>query len=226
MDGKLHAQINEAEKLLRKLGLLLDSNPWVSYSKDLPATVRDMSYVDEYRTYVNQRLFDFYLVDHGLVQFKWHDQDDISYCYYQSPFDVPTYEEYVADQLQDWDLDIKAEVGDIFLDDYEKLIDTARLRKGVTPIRYDYTPDQYQEGIHPAAHIHIGSGNDIRLHTRRVMLPMSFVLFILRQMYPDAWRQLLEASEIERILRAVRDDLQFVHNKYVGARDACQLILD
>lgn len=223
--GKFNAQINKAEVLLKKLDLFEERNKWVTYSATLPGTVRSLSYIDEFNLYSKERLFDIRLVDHAIFQFKTYADGKTSYCYYQTPLELPTYKEYVADQIEDEPIDIE-EVGDLFLEDYEQVIATARLRNGVTPIRYDYNSDLYEPGVHPAAHLHIGSGNEIRLYTRRLMLPLSFVLFVLRQMYPESWRCFLSLEGAPTLGRCVRDDLEQVDAKFSGSLDMLQLILD
>jgi hypothetical protein len=223
--GKFVAKINQAERLLNKVDLLDERNRWVSYPKSLPGDVRKLSYVDEYRSYVNARLFDFSLVDRSVFQFKRNGADDISYCYYQSPFEAPTYRDFLLEQFGT-DLAGIDEVGDSFSAEYELVVDTARLRKGVTPIRYDYSPALYEAGIHPAAHLHIGAGNDVRLCAGRLMNPLSFVLFVMRQMYPHNWRRFVHGGDASTICRAVREDLPVVEAAYTQPLDRLQLVLE
>jgi hypothetical protein len=170
-------------------------------------------------------LFDFRLVDHALFQFKSFSEDDVSYCYYEAPFEVVTYRDYVA-ELFGHDLVAVANVGDSFYEDYELVVETAPLRKAVSPIRYDYQPAQYEPGVHPAAHIHLGTSNEIRLSTGRRMRPTSFVLFVLRQMYPEYWRRFLGRDDVQTVCRSVREDLEQVDEAYMQDRDRLQLILE
>jgi hypothetical protein len=223
--GTFGAQLNAIEKLLKKLHLFDARNEWVKYSSDIPGLVRDLTYVDEYRHYLNSQIYDFGLVDRSLLQFKHHSDDDVSYCYYQVPVDAPTYQDFLASEVG-IDPSLVESVGESFYEEYELAVDTARLRKSITPIRYDYTPKLYEHGVHPAAHIHIGSGNDIRLSARRLMEPMSFVLFVVRQMYPESWRLFLEMKDAPVICRAVREDIPHVREEYFQLFDSLQLVLE
>jgi hypothetical protein len=223
--GKGAAQINGAVRLLNDLRLVSDRNEWVKYPSDLPSIVRSKTYVEEYAYYVNNGLYDIRLVDSALFQFKHLSDDDVSYCYYEPPFEAPTYEEFVAETLG---AAFAAEntVGDSFREEYEQAVDTAPLRKSVTPIRYDYSPALYEPGVHPAAHLHIGVDNELRIYARRLMHPMSFVLFVMRHIYPDSWRRFIQRADAPIICRAVRDDLALVADAFATDLDRLHVILE
>jgi hypothetical protein len=221
--GRIRAQVNDAAKLLKNIDLLEEHLEWVKYPDDLPSRSRKLAYHDEYALYSAGSLYDMRLVDGALFQFRDDlPGDDISYSYLQAPYDVPTYDEFVRQQL---DMDV-AEVGDELREDYQLAIDTARLREAVIPIRYDYSPNLYEVGVHPASHLHIARGNEMRLSARRLMMPLSFVLFIVRQLYPDHWRRFLRREEAGTICRMVRDEIEHVHERYYSTQDRLELILD
>ena len=73
-----------------------------------------------------------------------------------------------------------------------------------------------KEGQHPAAHIHLGVDSPIRLSCKYKLKPMSFILFVLRQFYPDEWTRLLtygeNIPEVNVALKSVRDNLEpYIH---------------
>jgi hypothetical protein len=197
----------------------------VTYPADMASRARDLSYIDEFRYYVENNLFDFRLVDLGLFQFKWQARGDISYCYYQNPQEIPSYSEFLSEQLGPG-FDNLDSVGDAFREEYDLVISTANLRESVTPIRYDLSPGLYECGVHPAAHLHIGMDNSIRIAVRRLMSPVSFVLFVLRQMYPDAWRHCLDRTDPRILVAEVRESLDEVEAMYFQDRDHLQLVLE
>jgi hypothetical protein len=223
--GSFGAGLNAVESLLAKLELLDWRNQQVSYSRKLAGVVRDLTYVEEYQCYLDGSVFDFRLVDRSILQFKHFDDKEVTYCYYQSPFDVPSYRDFLAEQLGP-DPEAVVAAGDSFLDDYALAVDTARLRKNLLVVRYDFDPELYEHGVHPAAHIHFGQGNEVRLGVRRLMEPMSFALFIIRQLYPESWRRFLEWTDAPLICRAVRENLVHVEDDYFKTWDKLQLVLE
>jgi hypothetical protein len=224
--GQFAAQINAAEQLLRDLKLFGQRNTSVTYPVDMPAVARSKpTYYDEYQYYVEQRLYDLQLSDGALLVFRGDlPEEEISYSFYPPPFDVPTYEAFVCEQLQ-IDADAAEEFGDAFMEDYQLVVDTARVRDAVTPVRYDYSPKLYEAGVHPASHIHIARQNEVRIGTVRRMMPMSFVLFVLRQAYPDAWRKFFTHENAESFCKSVRDELEAVDKKFLAARDRMEVYL-
>ena len=221
--GRIRAQVNDAAKLLKNLKLLEEQRAWVTYPSDMPSRARKLAYHEEYALYAASGHYDLRLTDGSLLQFRDDlPDDDISYSYLQAPYSVPTYEQFVSETLE---MDV-ADVGDELLDDYQLAIDTARLREAVTPLRYDYSPKLYEAGVHPASHLHVARGNEIRLSARRLMMPLSFVLFILRQLYPDQWRVFLKRDEAAIMCRMVRDEIDKIHERYFVAHDHLELILE
>jgi hypothetical protein len=224
--GLFAAQINSAERLLRDLKLFGQRNKAVTYPVDMPAVARSKpAYVDEYQYYLAERLFDFQLSDGALFVFRGDlPEDNVSYCFYPTPFDVPSYEAFLCEEFE-IDAAAAADMGDAFMEDYQLAVDTARLRDTVTPIRYDYSPNIYEPGVHPASHVHIARRNDIRLGTLHRMMPMSFVLFVLRQAYPHRWRTFLAHEDAESHCKSVRDELDEVERKFLSSRDRMELYL-
>ena len=90
----------------------------------------------------------------------------------------------------------------------------------VSNSKYDYSEDQYKDGQHPAAHIHLGVDSPIRLSCKYKLKPMSFILFVLRQFYPDEWTRLLtygeNIPEVNVALKSVRDNLEPISTDFLS----------
>lgn len=221
--GAFAAEIGRSFDVLRKLRLGQERNQFVRYDDSLPGLVREMSYTDEFTHYSTERLFDVVMVDGAMFQFKPEKRGQYSYCYYQSPVAAVTYEEFVAEFYSD--LGSVDEIGAAFQSEYGEYLSTVRLRDAVTPVRFDYSPAAYREGVHPAAHIHIGSGNSIRLATDRLMTPLAFVLFVVRQLYPAQWVELLSWDDAPAICTWVREALNVLPPDLLRAKDRLELRL-
>ena len=107
----------------------------------------------------------------------------------------------------------------------EEAVNSMDSKAVVTPLRYDYKATDYKEGIHPASHVHFGFSNDIRVGTRKVMNPVSFVLFVIRQRYPDHWVKYLGIKSSPIICRNVRQNITDVDALYWKQNDSHELVL-
>ena len=66
---------------------------------------------------------------------------------------------------------------------------------------------------------------DIRVATKRIFKPLSFVLFVIRQQYPTDWTKFLEVDTERHYCRSVRETLDQVHDDYWNEADQQELIL-
>jgi hypothetical protein len=225
MRGWKQASIARLTELLEWIGLGRDRNEQPHYPDDLAATVRDLTYPEEFAHYSSKRLFDILLIDGGIFQFA-----EERYAFYQQPADVLSFEAFAHAQLEILGVDFEhlrndtETLRDLFSTDYDLEIDTARMRTSFTPIRYDHQPSQYRPCVHPAAHVHIGTNNNIRLALARRMTPLAFGMFVLRQSYPESWNSVLAKMKHADVTRALREDLEMIELQ--NSDDLCQLILE
>lgn len=54
-------------------------------------------------------------------------------------------------------------------------------------IRYENAPSQYRVFEHPCSHFHIGLHSENRWAVSRVLTPLAFTLWIVKQYYRDSW---------------------------------------
>ena len=87
------------------------------------------------------------------------------------------------------------------MEQYEEYRAQLPLRPHVTPIRYDWRPELYREGAHPASHLHLGHETGLRLAVDALLTPIQFILFVLRHFYVDVWEG--KACEIPEVLNEV-----------------------
>lgn len=217
------AKVREAGEILRQLDLLDRENFYPSYS-GMAKIARDLHYREEWSYYESKSLFDLKLVDGSLFQFKDRPEHhtDASYCFYDSPLAIDDYQTFL---MTEFGL-THTQVGDEGREEYENYISSADLKRAVTMIRYDHSPALYREGCHPASHLHMGHGTQVRIGTRRIMNPISFVLFVLRQAYPLRWEKLTTMPIMVQHIKHVRDSLSIVHKDYLKTKDEWEIYLD
>jgi hypothetical protein len=132
--------------------------------------MRDIPYEDVYRELDSNDAYHVKLVDGGLLLFQYSFRPDHSLArhrlaYFPSPI-LPTAEEapalYEQDELH----------GDI----------TAR-RLVRVPVRFDYSPDEKIDILHPASHMTLGQYESCRIPVAGPIGPSSFGMFIIRNFY-------------------------------------------
>lgn len=167
-------------------------------SRDVVSELRSIGYVERWRMATDKGWFHVRLADHSLFLFA--EGASYSYSYMPCPLDVPTFADYLGGLgISDSPPNRKA-----YYPEYTQVLETASLRPNLTPIRFDYDPRGYKPGFHPAAHVHIGLDNEVRISAPKMGV-MSFVLFIMRHVYPDSWSNLLTRPSRENFSRSIRD---------------------
>lgn len=168
-----------------------------------------MSYREEWRSYIEGGFYDIILQDQSLFQFKVFphlgEGTLVSFSFMPTPHAVLSYERYVLEVLE-----VDGSDGD-YIEFYDEYISMADVAQAVTPIRYDFAPSELGEA-HPCGHIHIGRENQVRIGVSRMMNVSSFVLFVVRQAYPDAWRRYLQLlssgdKDVLAVCKCVRHSL-------------------
>lgn len=188
-----------AKKLLILSNILFSENTVkkLNFSKANYSTdFLELSQGDDYRkTYYAARKnhdFDLLLWDQSIFQFTYevNAQNEINklrYAYLEPPNYIIPYDDF----LKELNLDYQ-ECGDIFYEEYEQYKSEAKLKQSVTPVRYDYDAEMYRGLRHPISHLHIGHNNNVRIPMSFIFSPKAFVAFIIRQVYYDKWKCLLD----------------------------------
>jgi hypothetical protein len=232
-DGKFKTQLDTVETVLKRVRFLEERN--VSPNKGLGIGLfKGKTYRQVYEDCLREFSYDFRLKDQALLLFlkdgKTLGNGGLSFSYYECPMDVQSYEVFVGTQfgLTPFDEEFEdtiAQFGDDLKAEYEQYVASTNAKALVTPIRYDCKAIDYKEGRHPASHVHFGFGNDIRVGTRRIMNPISFVLLILRQCYPDCWERVLKDRYAANWCRNVRENIDNVDPDYWNASDQLEVSL-
>lgn len=197
--GRIFEDYRKAKKLLKQLEIDAYENIEKANSlkkSDLSQEFIKASYKSDYKEIykIARDARDFNLLinsDGAIFQFGYkenedHEICDLRYAYYESPSEHISYNDF----LDSIGFNIE-ECGYELNEEYTQFISELELKKSVTPIRYDYSLDQYKELIHPVSHLHIGQLNEIRLPTSFIMTPLNFVAFVVRHIYWHQWRHFM-----------------------------------
>jgi hypothetical protein len=180
--------------------------------------LRQLAYFDRWLKALRHNWFHIKMADGSLFLFS--EGLLPSYSYIHCPLDIVTFADFL-NEVGEFDSPV---IRRKFRTQYEHLLDTASPREHVTPIRFDFDPSGYKPGVHPIAHIHIGLENAVRISTNR-MSATSFVLFVMRQMYPESWARLLEKPNRTYFLRCIRDCSTALPPEYQSELDTIELHL-
>ena len=193
--ASIRASLDDARCILKQAGVFKD------YNKSRKLTLDVMKFSEEFiknsqledydlihKTAMRNSDYDFLLNDDSFFQFSCVNEGGnlekgiIRYAFYENPRVYPTYEEFLV--LNGFSYE---DCGEEFYMDFEQEIEEAKLKKNVTPIRYDYDHRFFKPVEHSISHIHIGHNNDIRISTSTILNPAKFVSFVLRNVYPKIW---------------------------------------
>jgi len=175
--------------LLRDLNMRknLQNHHGIPYSKDL-VSVSKKGDIHSLYAYMSDNLdYDILLADDSMITMNM-EGGLVRMVYLQNPIKHIDILEYVSMYHKD-DLNVCSvdELREIYKEEYERHLATLELNKAAVYIRYDEDPTLYRPMVHPYIHLHIGMNNNIRIPSSVEMTPLTFILFILQQVYYDVW---------------------------------------
>lgn len=215
--GKMFADYNKSKKLLNSLGIKFQEEiekartlNKADFSQDFIKSSYKDNYFEVYK--IAREKLDYNLLldnDGAFFQFSFKEENnrisELRYAYYEAPTDHISYEEFI--KIYGFDIE---ECGYELMEEYNQYISEAELKMSVTPLRYDYNENQYDELIHSISHLHIGQSNEIRIPLSFVMTPLNFVAFIVRHIYWHFWRAEIKDEKFKEL--------------YLGAHNSVKLI--
>jgi hypothetical protein len=178
--------------------------------------LRVKSYLEQWQAALENKWFHIKMEDHSL--FLFNEGTSPSYSFIHCPLDVITFNDFLKSLGQENNPSNRRRLGT----QYAEVLETASERRHVTPIRFDYDENGYRPGVHPVAHIHVGLSNQVRISTNK-MSAVSFVLFVMRHMYPSCWETLLARSSMRSFVSSIREPSTKVPQKYWDALDEVEL---
>ena len=205
MNAKSRVALNKLEGLLADLHILQRRNTAVSRSFNL-SKIRSADYTDLWKMYYQENWFDFQFKDLSLIYFDDSNKESFSYIYMGCPYDCISEEDYY-------------QLCDGLYSTYDDYISTCPVVNNVTYIRYDNSPDQYNEGLHPAHHIHWGFNQKNRIGISYELNFYAFVALIIRQCYPDKWEMVINNPSKYKYLYESKKLLTKISNEYYNNHD-------
>jgi hypothetical protein len=109
--------------------------------------------------------------------------------------------------------------------EYEQALSEAPQKDTFVLIRYDYSEREYSSGVHSVSHFHFGHSNSIRIPSSVVITPLLFILFVLKQVYSDLWKSLIEESNFHRVYKSSKSKCRNIGMHFFDDLDKKELYL-
>ena len=225
--GQYATCLDEVWRILKEVNLERSRNSYPQHPEHPRSNFKGASYLRIYQVCVENGYYHFQLINNSLLEFRIDSFQPLvaSYIFYECPYQIVPFDEFLTRIIFDpSDLEDLGVLYEMYEEEYLSTI-SRDLKKIVCPIRYDYNESFYTPGVHPVSHMHIGINNDIRISLRRVMTPITFTLFIIRQCFPDKWKLIHNSQQIEGWCRHVRENLEAVNEDYWHPQDERELYL-
>lgn len=213
--------LKESEKLLKNLGLIKRNNysnsgrtSYKKYSQDFLYATRKGTYSDIYKCAMENDDYDFLLQDGSFFQFTIDTKgkhEDVRMAYYPSLCKME-YEEFLIEYLGVKEEECGAEYIDLF----QQYVIEQDPEK-ITPVRYDYNIELYEEIIHSAAHLHIGYEENIRIPIKKRMKPLLFTKMIIEFFYYEKWKNCIKNGNNSVLYKT--GDLEELEAYYFSKQD-------
>jgi hypothetical protein len=173
----LSARLGIGRSLIWERSLLIDDE-----FRDV-ALSRESTYEEVFRVGLSRSSYNIILEDYGYFQFGRFGEEAWRLAYLPNPWlsGVPTAQE----SIRRWEH--LEEIGALSHEEGSSLISEMPYVGAVPPVRFEYSPAQSRELIHPAAHFHIGHHAENRWPSSVSLGPEAFVLIIAKLYYPEAW---------------------------------------
>lgn len=171
------------------------------------ATIKE-SYFKAYKIGLSNYDFDFLTSDHSFFQFEFKIDGNITeirYAFFQNPIDYISYENYISNLIEQENLEAtKEEIGTLFEDEYHQFLNEQENISNYATFRYDLDQNNYNPIIHSTSHMHIGHQNNIRIPLNKIISPLKFVLFIIKNVYYQEWKNTTE-NNTEYVLQILKE---------------------
>lgn len=215
--GRFYAQLNDLSKLLRSINLLEEYNTYPQQIDLTLSEVRKCNYHDLWKIYLTNNYYHFRLIDDSLIHFN---HNNFSFSFIDNPIDCISFNDFIIEH------DLANEEDQYILyPDYEQYLSECSSKEFPLPIRYDYDENSYNEGLHPVSHLHIGDGNNARIGLIHKLDPESFVYLIIRQVYPEYWKEILNKSRCLKKIETNKNNLVVINNNHYNSRDQLEMYL-
>jgi len=194
--------IGESSTFLNKFKLFKSIGPKGNgiYSEEFICLSRSNNIIESYKCAVRNFDYDIMLQDDSIIQFQFKSEE-LRYAFIQNPYNFYTREEYLnsiygIDELSVLsEADITEMIISINEEDYEQFLNEQKLNSTSNYFRYDFSKAGYRPLVHSYSHLHIGLNPDVRIPSSKILTPLKFTKFIIKNTYYNLWKSKFDEDE-------------------------------
>ncbi|MFD0991319.1 DUF2290 domain-containing protein [Mariniflexile jejuense] len=218
--GKFFSSINESVELLNKFKLLKSKGSKGNgvYSEDFLKMSKSNNIVEIHKCAIKNEDYDILLKDESIIQFQ-KINDDLRYAFIQNPYKFISKEEYVAliyttEELEDF---IGFSIEELINEnEYEQFLNEQSLNSISNYFRYDCSAAGYKPLVHSYSHFHIGMNGNVRIPTSKIITPLKFTKFCIKNTYFENWKDQfkIDPNFENEVIKIKKDCLPLPENKW------------
>jgi hypothetical protein len=185
-------------KLLKEFNLYknIGTKPIGKYSDEIKRIGKENNKLEIYKTAINNLDYEILLIDDSIFQFSF--AEDIRYAFIQNPNFFVSKEDYLYELFDDDELtNLSEEELAIFVNtinehDYEQFLNEQNINLKSNFFRYDASTLGYQPLVHSYSHLHLSMNEDLRIPISKILTPLKFVMFCIKNTYFAIWKEVLD----------------------------------
>lgn len=220
--AKFQVWKNECEWFVKKHNIWKWNNRYWTVSDELKKLYQEDKLPNIYMLVINEWHYDVILKDESIIQFDCYynwTENCLRYSYYQFPLDKDSFNQYLED-MNVWYSDWLYEY-ELFLE----FMDTNRINHNAVSIRYDHDSIWYKKHIHSKSHFHIWAKNNIRIPVSWIIKPAHFIIFIIKQIYPAMFFEMLKDSDFLDYYNKHKKQIKYFDRTEFDLEDRFELYL-
>lgn len=195
--SQFNISLGQAIKLTKRFNLFksIGVKPVGGHSSIIKKVSKRHRHTDIYKVAIDNFDYEILLNDDSIFQFSL--DKDVRYAFIQNPNNFVTKEDYLSeifspDELMSFsDIELGNLLDTIDEKDYQQYLNEQELNISANYIRYDAGELGYKPLVHSFSHLHIGMNEHLRIPCSRVLTPLKFVIFCLKNTYYKIWKDFI-----------------------------------
>lgn len=214
--------LKETVKLLKILNLYKDKGPKDvgDYSSAFLKACRTNKHVHIYNTIRENLDYEIVLKDDSFFQFCIND-NYLRMSFIENPcfsYSKQDYLKLIFPEIEEEEITDELINELINENEYEQFLNEQEINSNLLYFRYDFDIKGYKPLLHSCAHIHMNLRESLRIPTSKIVTPLQFVCFCIKQAYNDVWniyhQNHLENNVIVEELKRIKDQNTDIDNGY------------
>ena len=192
----------KARKLFKGEGNFFKKN----HSTDFIRISKENKHSEIYTAAIQNLDYEILLFDDSIFQFAMGERF-LRYCFIQNPYkyvDIHDYLNsiYTPEELIELRQDeIELLISTVSENEYEQFRNEQDLDLQSHIIRYDFSDRGYTPLVHSCSHIHVGLNENLRIPCSRILTPLSFVIFCIKNTYYEDWKKSYDSNQTPSYLK-------------------------